>query len=67
MPDPRLAPTDPADYRYAVHACSFKIDLSYLPDVAIALFRDEAQAKRYGSSLWPNYFEVIDMVTGEPV
>ncbi|ANI54398.1 hypothetical protein PDR5_26680 [Pseudomonas sp. DR 5-09] len=47
--------------------CSFKVDLSSPPDHALALFADQAMAKRYGSWMWPGTFEVIDVVTGKPV
>lgn len=62
MPDTRLAPPDPAAYRYAVHCCSFKMDLGGTPDHALALFADEAMANRYGALMWPSTFEVVDFL-----
>lgn len=67
MPDARLAPPEPARYRYAVHCCSFKWDIGDVPDHALALFFDSAMARRYGAWLWPDTFEVIDITTGEKV
>lgn len=51
MDSNRLAIPDPANYRFAVFCCSFKMDLSYTPDHALALFSDEAMAyrKRYSA------------------
>ncbi|MDI3357007.1 hypothetical protein MO767_22030 [Pseudomonas sp. UYIF39] len=67
MADPYLAPVDPSAYRYAVHCCSFKWDLGTAPDHALALFFDVAMARRYGAGMWPDTFEVVDIVTGEKV
>lgn len=67
MDSNRLAIPDPANYRFAVFCCSFKMDLSYTPDHALALFSDEAMAKRYGAWMWPSTFEVVDRFTGEAV
>jgi hypothetical protein len=60
MSSERLAVPDPSVYRYAVFCCSFKVDLSSTPDHALALFADEAMAKRYGARMWPSTFEVVD-------
>ena len=60
IPDRRLAIPDPANYRFAVFCCSFKLDLSDTPDHALVLFADEAMAKRYGARMWPSTFEVMD-------
>jgi hypothetical protein len=67
MPNPYLAPTDPAEYRFAVHSCGYKWDLGYQPDRAVALFSDSAAALRFGQSMWPSTCEVIDITTGERV
>lgn len=67
MSDPRLARTNPENYRYAVHCCSFKLDLDTPPDHALALFFDVAMARRYGAWLWPGTFEVVDIFTGRKV
>ncbi|WP_159245045.1 hypothetical protein [Pseudomonas koreensis] len=67
MADSRLAPVDPSDYRYAVHSCGYKWDLTCLPDRAVALFADSAAAIRFGQSMWPSTCEVIDITTGERV
>lgn len=64
---PRLAPANPTKYRFAVYCCSFKMDLSSTPDHALALFADEAMAKRYGAWMWPSTFEVVDRFSGETV
>ena len=58
----RFAEPNLSVYRYAVHCCSFKMDLSFAPDHALALFADEAMAKRYGASMWPTTFEVVDLL-----
>ncbi|WP_338523347.1 hypothetical protein NUH87_26705 [Pseudomonas batumici] len=62
MTDRRLAVPNPDQYRYAVFCCSFKVDLSGMPDHALALFADEAMAKRYGAWMWPTTFEVVDLL-----
>lgn len=67
MADSRLAPTNPTEYRYAVHSCGYKWDLSDKPDRAVALFEHLAIAQRFGSVMWPNTFEIIDIITGESV
>jgi hypothetical protein len=67
MANPYLAPVNPADYRYAVHCCGYKLDLGNGPDRAVALFADSAAALRFGLSLWPSTCEVIDRTTGEQV
>lgn len=61
MPFRHFAVPDATLYRYAVHCCSFKYDLGGTPDDALALFADEAMAKRYGAWMWPNTFEVVDL------
>ncbi|EPM99962.1 hypothetical protein A253_26690, partial [Pseudomonas syringae pv. actinidiae ICMP 19102] len=63
----RLAIPEIETYRYAVFCCSFKVDLSSTPDHALALFVDVAMARRYGAWMWPNTFEVIDVVTGQSI
>jgi hypothetical protein len=60
MHSQRLAVPDPATYRFAVFCCSFKMELGSRPDHALALFADEAMAKRYGAWMWPSTFEVVD-------
>ncbi|PAM79771.1 hypothetical protein CES87_28980 [Pseudomonas sp. ERMR1:02] len=67
MPNPYLAPTDPAEYRFAVHCCGYKLDLAYEQDRAVAVFRCAEMAKTYGARMWPTTFEVIDRFTGEQV
>ncbi|MBA4287429.1 MAG: hypothetical protein C0439_00370 [Pseudomonas sp.] len=62
----RLAAPDPSTYRFAVFCCSFKVDLSSPPDHALALFADEAMAKRYGAWMWPGTYEVVDVTKGRP-
>lgn len=57
----RLAVPEIVTYRFAVFCCSFKVDLSSPPDHALALFADEAMARRYGAWMWPNTFEVVDL------
>jgi hypothetical protein len=61
IPDRRLAIPDPANYRFAVFCCSFKMDLGSTPDHALALFVDQAMAERYGAWMWPTTFEVVDL------
>jgi hypothetical protein len=60
MGSERLAVPDPSNYRFAVFCCSSKLDLGSTPDHALALFADEAMAKRYGAWMWPSTFEVVD-------
>lgn len=67
MPDSRLAPTDPADYRFAVHCCGYKWELSDRPDRAVALFEHSSAALKFGQMMWPSTYEVIDRTTGERV
>lgn len=67
MADRRLAPTDPADYRFAVHSCGYKWELTDKPDRAVALFEHRAVAQQFGRLMWPSTFEVIDIITGEKV
>ena len=62
MSDSRLAPPDPAAFRYAVYACSSKIDLSTPPDPAVALFDRKGVAESFGRLMWPNTFEVVDLM-----
>lgn len=66
-PNPRLAPTNPTEYRYAVHCCGYKWDLADKPDRAVAIFEHETAAKKFGGLMWPNTFEVVDLATGERV
>jgi hypothetical protein len=58
----RLAVPAPGTYRYAVHCCGYKADMDVLPDHAVALFADEAMARRYGDWMWPSTFEVVDLL-----
>ena len=67
VPNPRLATTNPADYRYAVHSCGYKVDLTSKPDRAVALFAHQVLAFQFGRAMWPEQFEVIDVVTGDRV
>ncbi|CAM5295470.1 hypothetical protein [Pseudomonas fragi] len=61
MPNPHLAPVEPSAYRWAVHCCSYKLDLSHKPDRAVALFEHESAAKHFGGLMWPSTFEVVDL------
>ena len=61
MSNPHLAPVELSAYRWAVHCCSYKLDLSYKPDRAVALFEHESAAKRFGGLMWPSTFEVVDL------
>jgi hypothetical protein len=61
MPDRRLAVPNPANYRFAVFCCSFKMDMGSTPDHALALFVDQAMAERYGAWMWPTTFQVVDL------
>jgi hypothetical protein len=65
--NPHLATTDPADYRYAVHCCAHKLDLTSQPDRAVALFEHPSAALKFGRLMWPTTFEVVDRTTGERV
>ncbi len=67
MGNARLAPTDPSAYRYAVHCCGYKWELTDKPDRAVALFEHSSAALKFGEAMWPSTFEVIDVVTGERV
>lgn len=61
MSKARLAAPDPAAFRYAVYACSSKIDLSTPPDPAVALFDRKGAAESFGRLMWPSTFEVVDL------
>ncbi|MFP3849120.1 hypothetical protein [Pseudomonas sp. W5-01] len=61
MSKERLAAPDPAAFRYAVYACSSKIDLSTPPDPAVALFDRKGVAESFGRLMWPSTFEVVDL------
>lgn len=61
MLDRLLAVPNPANYRFAVFCCSFKMDLGSIPDHALALFADQAMAMRYGVWMWPTTFQVVDL------
>ncbi len=61
MPDRRLAVPNPANYRFAVFCCSYKMDMGSTPDHALALFVDQAMAERYGAWMWPATFRVVDL------
>ncbi|VVP33849.1 hypothetical protein PS880_04479 [Pseudomonas fluorescens] len=67
MSESRLAPTNPAEYRFAVHSCGYKWDLTEKADRAVALFEHQSAAEKFGSLMWPTTYEVIDVVTGEKV
>ena len=58
----RLATPEPTEFRYALYACSSKIDLSIPPDPAVALFERKAIAESFGRLMWPNTFEVVDLM-----
>ncbi|MFK7699660.1 hypothetical protein [Pseudomonas caspiana] len=66
MTDRRLAVPEIHTYRFAVFCCSFKFDLGSPPDHALALFADSAMARRYGAWMWPNTYEVVDVIAGRP-
>ena len=61
MPNPHLAPVESSAYRWAVHCCSYKLDLNHKPDRAVALFEHESAAKYFGGLMWPSTFEVVDL------
>ena len=65
MVNPHLATTDSSEYRYAVHCCAYKWDLTDKPDRAVALFEHRSAAEKFGSLMWPSTFEIIDITTGE--
>lgn len=67
MANTRLASTNPAEYRFAVHCCGYKWELSDKPDRAVALFEHPSAALRFGQLMWPSTYEVIDLNTGERV
>ncbi|MDR9749867.1 hypothetical protein RG836_00270 [Pseudomonas sp. SZMC_28357] len=67
MANPHLAPTDPAAYRFAVHCCGYKWELTDKPDRAVALFEHSSAALKFGQAMWPSTFEVINVTTGERV
>lgn len=62
MPNPNLAPVEPNVYRWAVHCCAYKHDLSHKPDRAVALFEHKSAAQHFGSLMWPTTFEVVDVL-----
>ena len=63
----QLARVNPDTYRWAVHCCSYKLDLSHQPDRAVALFEHESAARHFGALMWPSTYEVIDLqAVGEP-
>ena len=55
-----LASVNPDAYRWAVHCCSYKLDLSYSPDRAVALFEHECVAHTFGRLMWPTTYEIVD-------
>ncbi|MGV8917809.1 MAG: hypothetical protein ACOH2R_08425 [Pseudomonas sp.] len=65
MSNNQLAKPDPTAYRYAVHSCSYKLDLAQKPDRAVALFDNEALANTFGRLMWPSFYEVVDIRAGE--
>jgi hypothetical protein len=64
MSNRRLAKPSPETFRYAVYACSSKLDLSNTPDSAIALFEHKLIAETFGRLMWPTTFEVFDLGLG---
>ena len=60
-----LAPVVPSAYRWAVHCCSYKLDLSCQPDHAVALFAHESAARQFGALMWPSTFEVVDVLAAQ--
>lgn len=56
----RLAVPDVSSFRYAVYACSSKLDLANSPDPAIALFEHKLIAETFGRMMWPSTYEVVD-------
>ena len=61
MRNPNLAPAEPSAYRWAVHCCAYKFDLSRGPERPVALFEHESAAKYFGGLMWPSTFEVVDL------
>lgn len=61
MSNPSLSRPDPATFRFAVYACSSKIDLANGPDPAIALFEHKLIAETFGRMMWPSTYEVLDL------
>ena len=59
MLNPHLAPAEPSAYQWAVHCCSYKLDLSDMPDRAVALFEHESVAHTFGRLMWPTTYEVV--------
>ena len=57
---PNLTPVEPSAYRGAVHCCAHKLDLSDIPDRAVALFEHESVAHTFGRLMWPTTYEVVD-------
>lgn len=60
MPNPNLAPVELSAYRWAVHCCAHKLDLSDGPDRAVALFEHESVAHTFGRLMWPTTYEVVE-------
>lgn len=60
MPNPHLAQVDASAYRFAVHCCAYKLDLTQSPDRAVALFEHESVARTFGRLMWPTTYEVVD-------
>lgn len=61
MLDRRLAVPNPANFRFAVFCCAYKMDLGCTPENALALFVYPAMAMRYGAWMWPTTFQVVDL------
>ena len=61
MINPSLSRPDPATFRFAVYACSSKLDLANAPDPAIALFEHKLIAEKFGQMMWPSTYEVLDL------
>ncbi len=57
----RLASPDVPSFRFAVYACSSKLDLSNSPDPALALFEHKLIAEAFGRMMWPTTYEVVDL------
>ena len=60
MGNPNLAPAEPSAYRWAVHCCAYKFDLSRGPERPVALFEHESVAHSFGRLMWPTTYEVVD-------
>ncbi|MCQ2994036.1 hypothetical protein NLO95_07895 [Pseudomonas syringae] len=57
-----LAKPEVGAFRFAVYACSSKLDLSNSPDPALALFEHRLIAEAFGRMMWPTTYEVVDLL-----